>query len=90
MKLLLKHDPDAASKTTDGEGQLPFHLVCRFCKHPEAIQVLYDAFPEAIVVLDGDRKAPSQLVKKSRSKVLKFFHDQYEYLKKLEDEGINR
>ena len=89
MKLLLKHDPDAASKkTTDGKGQLPLHLACRICTRPEAIQVLYDAFPEAILVLDGDRKAPSQLVKKSRSKVLKFFHDQYEYLKKLEDEGI--
>ena len=89
MKLLLKHDPDAVSKkTTDGKGQLPLHLACRYCKRPEAIQVLYDAFPEAIVVLDGDRKMPLQLVKKGRSKVLKFFHNQYEYLKKFDDEGI--
>jgi len=86
MELLLKHDPDAASKkTTDGKGQLPLHLACRYCKRQEAIQVLYDAFPEATFVLDADKKIPLQLIKKGRSEVVKFFSAQFEYIKHLND-----
>jgi len=93
IELLLKHDPDMTSKkTTDGKRQLPLHLACRYCKHPEVIQALYDSFPEAILVLDADKKVPSQLVsqrrKKDRSKVSTFFRDQYEYVTKMKDVGI--
>jgi len=89
IESLLKHDPDMVSKkTTDSKRQLPLHIACRYCKQPEAIQVLYDAFPEAALVFDADRKIPSLLVKKSRSKVLKFFRDQYDYVKILKDVDI--
>jgi len=89
IELLLKHDPDMASKnTTDNNRQLPLHIACQYCKRPKAIQVLYDVFPEASLVLDADGKPPTQLVKKGRKKVFKFFRDQYEYVKKLKDVGI--
>jgi len=86
IELLLKHDPDAASKKTeDGKQSLPLHMACQHCKQPVAIQVLYDAFPEATLIFDADRKIPMQLMKKSRSKVVKFFNDQFEYIKHLND-----
>ena len=86
IELLLKHDPDAASKKTEDEKQsLPLHMVCQYCKRPKPIQVLYDAFPEATLVFDADGKIPMQLIKKGRSKVFKFFSEQFEYVKKLND-----
>jgi len=93
IELLLKHDPEMIKKkTTDGKRRLPLHLACLYCKRPEMIQVLYDSFPEAILVLDADGKVPSQLVsqliRKKDRKVLTFFPDQYLYVTKLKDVGI--
>jgi len=86
IELLLKHDPDAASRKTGDEKQsLPLHMACQYCKRPEPIKVLYDAFPEATLVFDADGKIPMQLIKKGRSKVFKFFSEQFEYVKKLND-----
>ena len=47
IELLLKYDPDAASKkTNDGNQHLPLHLACMHSANLSSIQVLYDAYPE--------------------------------------------
>ena len=44
IELLLKFDPDAASKeTNDGRRRLPLHLACGYNTNLSSIQVLHDA-----------------------------------------------
>jgi len=63
IESLLKHDPTGASKkTTSNKEQLPLHIASG-CGNPEAVQVLYDAFPEAIWIHDSDGKTPLDYIK---------------------------
>jgi len=68
IELLLKHDPDAASKSTnqplspEEDQQFPLHIAC-YSGHLEAVKVLYDILPQAIsgqgierILLDLARK----------------------------------
>ena len=51
IELLLKFDLNAASKeTNDGSWQLPLHVACEYHPNLSSIQLLYDAYPEAILV----------------------------------------
>ena len=70
IELLLKHDPNAASKSTNQPHgahspppRLPLHLVCmnEDNEYLDAVKVLYDAYPEAIYKLDGDINTPYNL-----------------------------
>jgi len=68
IELLLKHDPSAATKSTNQPPhevdspppRLPLHLVCseHHGDYFDAVKVLYDAYPEAIHKLDGDISIP--------------------------------
>ena len=52
IELLLKHNPDMASKrTTNQECRLPLHIASSV-GYSLVVQVLYDAFPEAITIRD--------------------------------------
>ena len=56
IELLLKFDPNAASKdVNDGSRRLPLHLDW---VSPSSIQVLYDAYPEAIFARNRDGRTP--------------------------------
>ena len=58
IELLLKFDSDAASKEINGGSRrLPLHLACNYYTNISSIQVLYDAYPEAIFARDRDREA---------------------------------
>ena len=52
IELLLKFDPDAASKeVNNGSRLLPLHIACSYDDtNLSSIQVLYDAYPEAILI----------------------------------------
>ena len=63
IELLLKFDPDAASnEVNDGTRRLPLHLACAaYNPNLSSIQVLYDAYPDAIFASDGGRQTPLDL-----------------------------
>ena len=70
IELLLKFDPDAASKKANdeigrrlfangGSRRLPLHLACgALYPNLSSIQALYDAYPEAILARDRDGDTP--------------------------------
>jgi len=70
VEILLKHDPQAASKATacrDGDpnsNYLPLHWACGVYKrgdHTEVLRVLFDAYPEAVHSHNGMGKTPFDL-----------------------------
>eukprot|EP00579_Thalassiosira_antarctica_P014860 CAMPEP_0201950948 /NCGR_PEP_ID=MMETSP0903-20130614/56751_1 /ASSEMBLY_ACC=CAM_ASM_000552 /TAXON_ID=420261 /ORGANISM="Thalassiosira antarctica, Strain CCMP982" /LENGTH=675 /DNA_ID=CAMNT_0048494205 /DNA_START=1 /DNA_END=2027 /DNA_ORIENTATION=+ len=68
IQFLLMHQPDGASRavsTRQGhavhEGRLPLHLACDNGMNPNAVQVLFDAYPEAIQSKDLHGKVPLDL-----------------------------
>ena len=95
IELLLKYDPDAASKETTGEDRsLPIHVACyhgSYLGRIEAVQVLYDACPHAILVRDRNGKTPLELAKKeaerwrSASAIANFLETQHGYLRQTKD-----
>ena len=62
IELLLKFDPDSASKENNNvHRQLPLHLACVHDTNGSnlsSIQVLYDTYPEAIFARDGYGDTP--------------------------------
>lgn len=96
IELLLKHDPDMVSKTTNNHCQLPLHIAC-CCWRVEAVQVLYDAFPEATWVRNGSGRTPLELVSyncgiqvvgnqlSSSSTIVNFLQAQQAYAQKAKD-----
>jgi len=88
IELLLKQDPDMASKkTTNDARQLPLHLACRYGRI-EAVKVLYDALPEAILVRNGHEKIPIQVISnqlQNSSTIVNFLQAQLVYAHKAKD-----
>ena len=92
IELLLKHDPDAASKETKYQHhhqQLPLHIVCQQDKeYLDTVKVLYDAYPEAFHKLDGDwntpygqRAKPIDFAMRNRkTSIVNFLQDQKRYI----------
>ena len=103
IELLLKHDPDVASKMTDNVDdnsyeQLPFHIAIRAAEHSTAIgiisndskfksiQVLYDAYPEAINIHDEDWETPIDIARGTRNQeVVNFLQTQLVYAQQAQD-----
>lgn len=89
IETLLKHDPDGASKkTTNNARQLPIHLAC--CSEGiEVVQVLYDAFPEALSVPNGRGSVPIDMVRMNEfsnsSAIEDFLEAQLVYAHKAKD-----
>ena len=106
IELLLKHDPDVASKMTDNENedeapieQLPLHIAIRAVEHRNAtgdiinfdskfksIKVLYDAYPEAINIRDGDGEAPLDMAREeNKEEIVNFLRIQLDYAQQAQD-----
>jgi len=98
VELLLKLDLDAASKNTN-QRQLPLHLAISagyLCvggqiirginSRSKTVQVLYDAYPEAINIRDGDGLNPLDVARrKGRNKVVNFLQTQLVYAQQAQD-----
>ena len=84
IELLLKFDPDAASKeVNDVNRRLPLHIACDFHDTSlSSIQVLYDAYPEAILINRGGR-TPLGLAR--RQPTIEFLQTQLVYAHQAQD-----
>jgi len=100
IELVLKHDPDAASRKTElphEPSELPLHLACKSdnfgVAHIMSVQALYDAYPEAIFVKDGDGRTPLDVTRKCYisnrgskwQPILRFLEEQLVYDQKAKD-----
>ena len=87
IELLLKFDPDAASKeANDGTRWLPLHFACRYSPNLSSIQVLYDAYPEAILARDRDGEAPLDNAREEVNQpTIEFLQTQFEYARQAQD-----
>ena len=85
IELLLKFDPDAASKEiNDGNQQIPLHLACSYTNpNLSSIQVLYDAYPEAILARDRGRRTPLDIARNQPTK--DFLQTQLVYARQAQD-----
>ena len=78
IELLLKFDSDAASKKTiDGSRLLPLHLAS-YNSNLSSIQVLYDAYPEAILARSSGGRTPVDLAEGNQP-AMDFLQTQIEY-----------
>ena len=83
IELLLKFDPDSASKEADdGSRWLPLHFAS-YDSNFSSIQVLYDAYPEAILARDRGGKAPLDLARKQPA--MEFLQTHLVYARQAQD-----
>jgi len=95
IELLLKHDPNTASKKKTNEtqlGQLPLHLACNaYYGQIDVVKILYDAYPEAIFVRDSRGRTPLDLSRAMNeasshsADIVKFLQDQLVHAEMGED-----
>ena len=88
IELLLKFDPDSASKEMNDRSQwLPLHFACddsNFC----SIQVLYNAYPEAILARDEHGDTPLDLADSEvNQQATDFLQAQLVYARQAHDEA---
>jgi len=84
VELLLKHDPHAASRTTENDSrQLPLHLACKYAHDIEVIRALFDAYPQAILVHNGEGKTPLELARGDC--FVNFLQTQQAYVQQAQD-----
>ena len=83
IEMLLKFDPEAASKQiNNGDRWLPLHLhlACDYDINISSIQVLYDAYPEAIFASDRDGDTPLDIAREEgKQPAMEFLQTQLEY-----------
>jgi len=53
IEYLLQRDPDCASKSTDG-AELPFHMACKSESNIDTVRLLFDTYPEALILEDDE------------------------------------
>ena len=90
IELLLKYDPDAASKeTNNGSHRLPLHRACAaYNPNLTSIQLLYDAYPEAIFARDRDGRTPVDIARsndRNQPTIKVFLQTQLEYFRQAQD-----
>ena len=87
IELLLKYDPDAALReVNDGTRELPLHLACDYNTNLSSIQVLYDAYPEAIHARDGNGDTPLDLAREEGNQPeMEFLQTQIVYARQAQD-----
>ena len=103
IKLLLKHDPGAASKMTESEQRrclLPLHIVCDCANEKlDVAKILYDAYPEAMFVRiaergDDERRTPLEYARRrhtiqgQKASVITFLETQHAYARKAKDTAL--
>ena len=90
IEILLKFDHDAASKeVNNGSRRLPLHLACyhNANENLSSVQVLYDAYPEAILASDTDRRTPLDLARNQPRKqpAIEFLQAELVYARRAQD-----
>ena len=87
IELLLKFDPYAASKEVNDESQrLSLHVACNYNTNLSSIQVLYDAYPEAIDISDEDGDTPLDTALSSgNQQAIEFLQTQLVYARQAQD-----
>lgn len=89
VAMLLNLDPSAASEKIPNKRYLPLHLACCTDKdNIEVVQILYDAYPEAISIGDTNGKNPLDLATRrtGNTSVITFLQTQLAYAKKAQDQ----
>jgi len=86
IELLLKHDPDAATKKTTDPPRLPLHVACERGS-TLSVKILYDAYPEAILINNSVGRSPIDLARgRARNlPMVRFLRIQLEYAQKVQD-----
>ena len=86
IEFLLKFDPDAASKeVTGGTRCLPLHSACKR-SDLSTVQLLYDAYPEAILISDEDGNTPVDIAQRNGNQpVMEFLQTQLVYARQAQD-----
>ena len=85
---LLSKDLTCVSKVTNNHRQTPLHLACLSDLAPDlsSIQLLFDAYPEAILERDVDGYTPLRFMHMIESNsITDFLQTQLEYAKKSQD-----
>ena len=109
IKFLLSKDPDGPMKTVSdpgmstidkGLGQLPLHMSCWGCEYGygvEVTKILFNAYPEAILVKDHEGRFPIDVANSRKARgssrfehtkqdiVIDFLETQQEYVIKAKD-----
>ena len=98
VELLLKYDPQVASKATRNQNSpnFPLQWACayNYTDHVEAVEVLYDAYPQAINTRNGEGKTPFDFAWESeerrrkdprKSKTINFLLTQQAYARQAQD-----
>ena len=77
IKFLLRHDPDCVKKTIvsefrgdyhcQGNGALPLHIVCSTWDDSNITELLFDLYPEAILIRNRRGQLPIDVLRKSAS-----------------------
>jgi len=84
IELLLKYDPDAATKKTTQSLNLPLHVTCgeSLKKQLDVAEVLFDSYPQAINAHNCEEKTPYL------SKIVNFLLAQQGYDQKAKDTKV--
>ena len=87
IELLFKYDPEAASTEMNDEYRwLPLHLACSYNTNLSTIQVLYDAYPEAILARDRFGDTPLDLARSEVNQpAIDFVQTQLVYARQAQD-----
>ena len=88
IELLLKYDPDAVSKEViNGSQRLPLHIACSDnITSLSSIQVLYDAYPDAIFVRDRLGRTPLDIAQMEGDQpAMEFLQTQLVYARQAQD-----
>lgn len=98
ISFLLSKYPDGVEKATAGGGSLPLHLACESFNardiNLKTVQLLFDAYPEAIFKSDRDGKGPLDLARRwterrqNNSNVVTFLETQLAYSLQAQDVGV--
>ena len=78
IKFLVTHDPECVSKIishNEGNGALPLHIVCNFWDKSNVTELLYDLYPEAILIRNRRGQLPIDIVRSRENEISMSNHD---------------
>ena len=83
IELLLKYNPDAASKEINDGRQ---YLSCVCHTNISSIQILYDAYPDAVFARDDEGDIPLDIARlNSKQSAIDFLQTQLVYARQAQD-----
>jgi len=99
IEFLLRHDPECISKTIvsddrgsssfQGNGALPLHIVCFTSNKDNSTELLYDLYPEAILIRNGQGQLPVDVMREKldhlSSSQFRIFQDASDCKQRIQD-----